>query len=173
MVYGFPSGQKKIRASGTKTQIIGPEQQDLDGVLPVLFWLFCMDLTGRYALCADRLNLTLDGERHATDASRSESQWRCWRIISKVVFWTAVVSFLSVMDNPAAAISTRMQETMTARKSLSMTANAGRVRSFLEHVSGERFALCLTKKGGPDPGGSLVGPEPLDRRPEVARAGMS
>jgi hypothetical protein len=88
------------------------------------------DLTGRYVLCADRLNLTLDGE-HAT-ASRSESQWRCWRIISKVVFWTAVVSFLSVMDNPAAAIRTRMQETMTARKSLSMTANAGRVRSFLE-----------------------------------------
>ena len=42
------------------------------------------------------------------------SQWRCWRIIPKVVF-----------------NSKRMQETMTARKSLSMTANAGRVRSFL------------------------------------------
>jgi hypothetical protein len=98
-------------------------------------------------------------------ASRSDSQWRCWRIISKVVFWTAVVSFLSVMDNPAAAISTRMQETMTARKSLSMTANAGHVRSFLD-VSGERFALCLTKRGRPRPpkSSSRMFHRPIGRR---------
>jgi hypothetical protein len=31
-----------LAIGGTEKQIIGPEQQDLDGVLPVLFWLLCM-----------------------------------------------------------------------------------------------------------------------------------